>query len=211
MKKITSFFLLFILSTPLLAAPVDDTRSMLQSHWARIKYQEADASAREKQFAQLADDSDKALQQFPDAADIMIWRAIILSTYAGEKGGLGALSLVKEAKQLLEHSIEIDPTALQGSAYTSLGSLYYQVPGWPIGFGSDKKAREYLNKALQINPDGIDSNFFYADFLIDQKQKEEARQVLQHALNAAPRPGRELADSGRRAEIEGLLKKLQEQ
>ena len=36
----------------------------------------------------------------------------------------------------------IDPKALDGSAYASLGSLFYQVPGWPIGFGDDKKAAE---------------------------------------------------------------------
>jgi hypothetical protein len=55
----------------------------------------------------------------------------------------------------------IDPRALQGSAYTSLGSLYYQVPGWPIGFGDDKRAEAMLLKALEINPDGIDPNYFY--------------------------------------------------
>ena len=108
----------------------------------------------------------------------------------------------------MEQSIEIDPTALLGSAYTSLGSLYYQVPGWPIGFGSDKKAKEFLAKSLEINPDGIDSNFFNADFLIEQNKKAEAKVLLEHALEASPRPGREVADNGRRQEIRALLDKL---
>jgi tetratricopeptide (TPR) repeat protein len=206
MKKHLSFSLCLLLSTPLLAAPVDDARLMLQKSWAHIKYEVA-ATEREKQFEQLAKTSEATLQQFPDSADTMIWRAIILSTYAGEKGGLGALDLAKEAKNLLEQSIELDPTALQGSAYTSLGSLYSQVPGWPIGFGSDKKARIYLTKALQINPNGIDSNFFYADFLIDQNEKTKAQQILEHALKAETRPNREVADQGRRAEIQALLEK----
>ncbi|QTG98208.1 tetratricopeptide repeat protein, partial [Vibrio furnissii] len=63
-----------------------------------------------------------------------------------------ALSLVKEAKVLLEQVIETAPETLDGSAYTSLGSLYYQVPGWPIGFGDDDKAEAMLQKALEINP-----------------------------------------------------------
>ena len=50
---------------------------------------------------------------------------------------------------------------------TSLGTLYYKVPGWPIGFGSDKKAREYLAKALDLNPTGIDPNYFMGEFLFD--------------------------------------------
>ncbi|WP_299183350.1 tetratricopeptide repeat protein [uncultured Neptuniibacter sp.] len=194
-------------SSMVFAAPQDEARLALQHSWAQIKY-EAPTDQREKLFEGLVAESEKIMQQFPQQAEILIWRAIILSTYAGEKGGLGALGLVKEAKLLLEQSIELDPTALDGSAYTSLGSLYYQVPGWPIGFGSDKKARTYLQKALKINPDGIDSNFFYGDFLIEQNDKAQAKTVLQHALEAKNRPGRELADKGRRAEIETLLSTL---
>ena len=38
-------------------------------------------------------------------------------------------------RRALEQALAIDATALEGSAFTTLGSLYYQVPGWPIGFG----------------------------------------------------------------------------
>ncbi|WP_067861971.1 tetratricopeptide repeat protein [Neptuniibacter marinus] len=207
MKNLFITTALTLFSMCILAAPVDDARLTLQTEWAHIKY-ELEKDQQEIMFKSLAEQSEETLSQFPESADIMIWRAIILSTYAGEKGGLGALSLVKEAKQLLEKSIEIDPTALQGSAYTSLGSLYYQVPGWPIGFGSDKKAKVFLTKALEINPDGIDSNFFNADFLIEQHKKDEAKAFLEHALEASPRPGREVADSGRRLEIKALLEQL---
>ena len=40
---------------------------------------------------------------------------------------------MKEAKARLEIAIQAGSAALDGSAYTSLGSLYYQVPGWPVG------------------------------------------------------------------------------
>ncbi len=67
--------------------------------------------------------------KYADRAEPEIWYGIIVASYAGAKGGLGALSLAKDAKQALEHALAIDPKALAGSAYTSLGSLYYQVPG----------------------------------------------------------------------------------
>ena len=35
---------------------------------------------------------------------------------------------------------------------SSLGVLYYKVPGWPIGFGDKDKARDLLQKALAVNP-----------------------------------------------------------
>ena len=119
--------------------------------------------------------------------------------------GLGALSLAKDAKKAFEQALELDAKALDGSAYTSLGSLYYQVPGWPIGFGNDDKARELLEKAIALNPEGIDSNYFLGDFLYRQGDTVGARRALQKALRAPARPERALADEGRRKEIESLL------
>ena len=116
--------------------------------------------------------------------------------------------MVKEAKELLESVIDRAPQTLEGSAYTSLGSLYYQVPGWPIGFGNDKEAEKMLKKALEINPNGIDPNYFYADFLVQDGRKEEAKQYFNRALQASPRPNRPLADEGRRMEIQAKLKEL---
>ena len=202
MKYLIALMMLF--SSQLWAASADEMMSALQQDWAHIKY-EVDEKDREKGFESLVKRAEEALKVHPKSANLMIWNAIILTTYAGEKGALGALSLVKQAKSLLERSLEIDDKALDGSAYTSLASLYYQVPGWPIGFGDEDKARSYFKKALQLNPNGIDSNFFYGGFLIQQKQKQEAKKVLQQALKAAPRAGREVADKGRKAEIHRLL------
>ena len=127
---------------------------------------------------------------------------------AGEKGGLGALGLVKQAKAIYEHAIQIDGKALDGSAYNSLGVLYYKVPGWPLGFGDKAKARELLQKALAINPQGIDPNYFYGEYLVETKPADEAVSYLERALQAPPRPGRQIADSGRREEVRTLLARL---
>jgi tetratricopeptide (TPR) repeat protein len=138
-------------------------------------------------------------------AEAWIWSGIVTSSWAGAQGGLGALSKVKDAKADLEKALTLDPKALQGSAYTSLGALYDRVPGWPIGFGDSDKAEQFLKLALQMNPNGIDSLYFWGDHLYRQKRYSEARTTLQKALQASPRPGRETADAGRRKEIEALL------
>lgn len=180
----------------------------LQSRWAEINYQLPEAQ-REAAFAKLGEQAQQAVAAEPKAAELLIWRGIILSTYAGAKGGLGALGLVKQAKASLEQALAEDPQALSGSAYTSLGSLYYQVPGWPVGFGDDQKAEALLKQALTINPNGIDPNYFYGDFLQRNKRYAEAKAALEKALQAPARPGRELADQGRRQEVEALLAKVQ--
>ncbi|MDW5378779.1 hypothetical protein R6258_17830 [Halomonas sp. HP20-15] len=179
----------------------------LQSRWAQIQYKAAE-DRRVEGFDQLHQRAQALIAAHPDSAELYIWAGIIRSSEAGAKGGLGALSLVKEAKDDLEKALSLDSGALDGSAYTSLGALYYQVPGWPIGFGDDDKARELLKKSLALNPDGIDPLYFWGDFLHDQGNDAEARRALQKALKAAPRPGREVADQGRREQIHELLDEL---
>ncbi len=181
----------------------------LQKAWAVANYQ-VSGDAQAERFEKLAMASDEAVAAQPRDPELLIWQGIIKSTYAGKAGGLGALKLVKAARDSLEQALEIDPAALDGSAYTSLGALYYQVPGWPIAFGNEKKARALLEKALSMNPDGIDSNYFYGDFLYQQHEYAEARAALQRALSAKARPGREVADAGRREEIRALLARVDE-
>jgi len=60
-----------------------------------------------------------------------------------------------------------------------------------------------------VNPDGIDPNYFYGEFLADQGHYSEALQYLQRAAQAPARPGREAADQGRQAEIAALMTKVQ--
>lgn len=205
-----SLALLCLGSLPAFAlnAAAQQSLQHLQGRWAEIKYQ-LPAAQQEAAFARLAGEAEQALQAEPKAAELLIWRGIILSTYAGAKGGLGALGLVKQAKASLEQALALEPKALDGSAYTSLGSLYYQVPGWPLGFGDDEQAEKLLKTALTLNPDGIDPNYFYADFLFREQRYGEAKAALAKALAAPRRPGRELADRGRQGEIRSLLSRVE--
>lgn len=207
MKRLIPLSISLLIALPSWAAPVDDAVAGLQQAWEQIRYQ-APAKEREARFEQLAAKAHQASEQFPGRAEPLIWEGIVLSSWAGEKGGLGALGLVKQAKGLYEKAIALDPKALDGSALNSLGVLYYKVPGWPIGFGDKDKARELLQKALAVNPQGIDANYFFAEFLIETQQAAAAQPYLEKVLQAPPRPGRPLADEGRRAEARALIAQL---
>lgn len=179
----------------------------LQHNWAKAYYQVPE-SQKEAAFKKLAAKAHQFTAANAGHAEPMVWEAIILSSYAKFAGGLGALGMVKDARDLLEHAEKLDPDVLDGSIYASLGSLYYKVPRWPIGFGDKQKAREYLEKALRINPAGIDPNYFYGDFLLEQGEYVKAHEFLEKALAAPARTGREDADQGRRAEVEQDLEKI---
>jgi tetratricopeptide (TPR) repeat protein len=209
-----------ILATALLLASVagraanapdpafDSELLSLQQDWAQVNYETPAGDPRKSAFDALEKRAEDFTRQHPGRAEALIWEGIIESSYAGAKGGLGALSLAKEARGNLEAALKIDPAALNGSAYTSLGTLYYRVPGFPLGFGDDDKARELLKQALKVNPDGIDPNYFYADFLYEQGDYAAALPYLEKAARAPARPGREVADKGRHAEIAALMAKV---
>ena len=206
MKKFTVCLLFTALSQSVWALDTADQQRLtgIQQSWAHIQY-ELPADQRTAAFEKLATQAAAFTRERQSVAEAWIWSGIVTSSWAGAQGGLGALSKVKDAKVDLEKALALDPKALQGSAYTSLGALYDRVPGWPIGFGDSDQAELLLKQALQLNPNGIDSLYFWGDHLYRQKRYGEARTALQKALQAAPRPGRELADAGRRTEIEALL------
>ena len=176
----------------------------IQARWAEIKYQQP-AKEQAQQYRHLAEQAHQMSETHPNEAAVLIWEGIVLSSEAGARGGLGALSLAKDAKALLEESLKLDERALDGSAYTSLATLYAKVPGWPLGFGDKAQAETLFKKSLAINPDGIDPNYFYGEYLIETGRISEGRVFLERALNAPARPGRALADAGRQREIRALL------
>lgn len=189
-----------------LADGVEDSVADLQHGWARAYYQ-VPKEQKEAEFKTLAAKAHQVTLANPGRVEPMIWEGIILSSYAKFASAFSAMDKAKAARDLLISAEKVQPDALDGSIYTSLGSLYYKVPGWPIGFGDKKKAREYLEKAAKLNPAGIDPNYFLGDFLMEQGDLVKAREYLEKALAAPARPGRDDADQGRRAEVQQTLDK----
>ncbi|WP_100643356.1 tetratricopeptide repeat protein [Alteromonas facilis] len=209
-KTVISASVLLCMAHTANASTPDEFDSQLlsiQKQWAIVNYTLSD-DVQENEFKELIESATAFSQAYPERAEPLVWLGIIQSSFAGAKGGIGALSLAKDAKKSLERSLALDESALQGSAYTSLGTLYHKVPGWPLGFGDDDDAKVMLEKAITINPDGIDPNYFYGEFLFDERQYKEAKQHLEHALEAPSRETRPLADESRRAEIQMLLAKV---
>ena len=180
----------------------------LQQRWAEVNYM-LKGKPQVEAFNALIEDAHKVTQAQSANAEAWIWSGIIRSSYAGAKGGLGALSAAKAAKADLEQAMTLNADAMDGSAYTSLGVLFLNVPGWPVGFGDEEKGVELLKKGLELSPDGIDSNYFYAEYLFKHEAYDEATRYLNRAMNAPSRPGRELADQGRRGEIEHMLQEIE--
>ncbi|RMF86804.1 MAG: hypothetical protein D6739_02650 [Nitrospirae bacterium] len=188
-------------------ATADGGLLSLERQWDHIAY-ELPKAERAAAFDRLAADFHRLAEARPQAAAPRVWEAITLASEAGAKGGLGALSLVKRARKLLLEALRLEPNPKDDAVFTTLGSLYDQVPGWPIGFGDAHKAEAYLKRALALNPQGIDANFFYGQYLHHHHRDREAATYLKRCLTAPPRPGREVGDAGRREQARQLLATL---
>ena len=210
-KSIATLVLFASLNAAGLAAQptLEDAIADVGHRWAKVSYQTPE-TGREAAFAPLITQAQQLAQAYPGRAEPLIWQAIVLASAAKAEGGLGGLSKAKEARDCLLAAEKINSAALNGSVYNSLGSLYAKVPGWPLGFGDKKKAKAYFEKALSINPNGIDPHYFYADLLADQGEYAKAADHLKRALAAPARTGREDADAGRRQEALHLLESLRQ-
>ena len=185
----------------------------LSLEWEHVKFEVDNRDEQEKQMVVIAQHAADIAQKYQNAPDAMIWVGIITSeqaSMASENGSpFKALGFAKRAREILENAEKIDPVTLDAGAPTSLGVLYYRVPGFPIGFGDKAKARHLLEEAVRNAPNGLDANYFYGDFLYEQHEYPEATKVLEHALAVPAHSERPIWDRSRRLVIKELLAKIQ--
>ncbi|MFZ2467318.1 MAG: tetratricopeptide repeat protein [Parvibaculum sedimenti] len=181
----------------------------LEAEWARVKYQVKDEGEQLTEIESLKKQADAVVRQYPGQAEPLLWDGIVTSENAALANIFQQLGLAKEARGLFERALAIDPSGLNGAIPMSLGVLYYRVPGSPLGFGDDDMARKDLETALAKDPNGLDANYFYGDFLVEQGEYDKARNVLVHALDAPVDKERPVWDAGRREEVRQLIAKAE--
>jgi tetratricopeptide (TPR) repeat protein len=208
MKK-TTFVALLLLSSQCFAETLKDSLQSIESEWASIYYS-TPKQKRGPGYCRLLDRTINLSRQHPKNAEPLIWEAIVKATNADHQDAVSALKAIHEARDLLLKAIEINPQAMNGSAYVTLGTLYYMAPKWPVGFGDEAIAQKMLQTALKINPNGIDSNYFYGDFLLSNNRLNEAEKYFQRAIAVPARTEQFYADNQLKEEAKLALKNTKE-
>ncbi len=185
---------------------VDDVRAV-NNGWAHIAYEMNGSSHQAQALGQLDRQASQVVARYPGQADPLLWEGIVVSEEANRANFFHQLGLAYRARDLIAKAYAINPRAANGGAAMSLGVLYYKVPGSPIGFGDKNRARQLLQQGLALDPDGLDANYFWGDFLADRGDKPGARAALEKALRAPHDPSRPAWDTGRRREVQALLAK----
>ena len=209
MNKTTFVAFLLLASNTLLANNITPEINRIESQWANIYYNKESSQQRDD-YPKLLEKTQHLSKKFPNAIELTIWQAIIIATNAAFENPFTALESLDKAKNLLEFAIQTEPVALDGAAYVTLGTLYYLTPGWPISFGDQKKAEKLLEKALAINPHGIESNYFYADYLLSIGKIDEATKYFKLAIISPNRPEQLFADQELKKEALIALKNTEQ-
>jgi tetratricopeptide (TPR) repeat protein len=208
MKK-TTFVALLLLSSQCLAENLKDSLQSIESEWGSIYYN-TPQQKRGPEYDRLLNKAANLANQYPKDAEPLILEAIIKSSNAAHQDAVSALEAIHEARDLLLKAIAINPQAMKGAAYVTLGTLYYMTPKWPIGFGDEAAAQEMLQTALKINPDGIDSNYFYGDYLLSGNNFNEAEKYFKRAIAVPARAEQLYADNRLKDEARIALKNTEE-
>jgi tetratricopeptide (TPR) repeat protein len=145
-------------------------------------------------------------ERYPCDARIRVWQGVILAGEADDSDWIDALRLAGEARSVLQSvsgaPLDRDATIMRE---VTLGALYAQAPPFPISFGDAREAEAHFRRALAVDPNGLEPNYYFADFLFRQHRYREANTVAQTALRAAPRANRDLGDRGERGDLTELL------
>jgi tetratricopeptide (TPR) repeat protein len=210
LKKAFAATLMTVVLCMSVAAHADDMAAAiaaLEQRWVQLRYHTPDEDTKLAGGQAMTVEAEALAARFPGRVEPLVWQALAILIEPEVNQDISALGVVKRAKALLEKAQEVDPSGMAGLVHATLGTLYYEVPGWPIGFGDNKKAEAYLLQALEINPDGMDTNYFYGDFLLQRGKGREAVPYLEKAMNTPLRPGHEAADTARRGDIQEALDK----
>ncbi len=215
MKSKTCFATLVALATLLFAPSLASADNSLQSdintlaeHWATAKYlSQGDKSS---EMTAISNEAENLVKKYPNNVQPMIWLGIITSERASLSWGIDALNLATRARDILARAEQTDPKALDAGAPTSLGVLYYRVPGFPLGWGDTSKARKLLQEAVANAPNGRDAHYFYADFLYEQGEYQEAKKVLAEAMSLPAHPERPVWDKYFPLVMRSLMDKIRD-
>ena len=124
---------------------------------ARTSFDLAELATNETRSAESArcgiDASRRIIAHEPKSAPGHYYLAMNLGELAqAEAPSLAAYKLVHEVEREFKAAAELDERFDYAGPVRNLGALYFQAPGWPLSVGSNRKAREWFERAIVLAP-----------------------------------------------------------
>ncbi len=160
-------------------------RLAMSSYYMTARVAKTDAE-RETFAAEGRDAGEQSIHFLGDScAACHFWTAINMAMYGDTVGSFKTFFSLADMRKHLEMSIKADPKYAFSGAYRLLGLVYQKIPGL-LG-GSDRKAREYFNLAIENSPDEPLNYLFLARLQRDGfDDKKAALETAQKGLQITP-------------------------
>jgi tetratricopeptide (TPR) repeat protein len=159
---------------------------LLRAHFFLTYFTDSTRIDRLKAIRKALADSDLAVQRHPRDAGVLAWSCMLWARYA-ELAGIVQVArkgAADKIRDLANQSYQLNPTYGQGTALRMLGVVHAEAPYIPmmLTWPSTKKANEYFQKALALNPNNSLTAYMYGDYLARVGRIGEARQYYKKAL-----------------------------
>ncbi len=143
-----------------------------------------------------------------DSLESNFWLSVNSGSYGQEKGIMQSLAMISPIKAAAEKALELDENYFYGGPHRVLGRLYHKAPGFPFSIGSNKKAIEHLEKAVNLGPKFFLNRLFLAEAYISNRDNAKAREHLKWILDTPANQQHEREDEGYKREAKALIEKL---
>ena len=154
----------------------------------------------------------KAIEKFPNSAEVLYYHAITYGKWGSEVGLWTGMkdNAADKLRGYFKKVIELGPKVIDAGGHRILGLIHYQIPYVPfiISWPSAKGAELNLKKALEYFPKNPSNNFMYAEFLEQEGRDEEAIPFLKKVISMTPRSTFVVEDTWARIKSQELLDKI---
>ena len=150
-------------------------------HFSRACFDWAEFATNNTQRAEIAElgiaAGRQAVARDPKLAAGHCYLAMNLGQLAQTKK-LGALKIVDEIEREFKAARDLDAGFDFAGPERGLGLLYLDAPGWPMSVGNRNKARQHLQKAVELSPDFPDNRLSLLEAYLRWGEKKSVQAQL---------------------------------
>lgn len=172
--------------------PRKSAEYLLRAYYFKGMFTGLEEEGQKEVYDKGRDLGQKMTKKYPDSVPIKFWYAANLGRWAKVFGFVNAATngIAGDVRRLSKQIIKMDPSYQGGGGYRILAQVNFYSPTIPLlmGWPSDKKALDLIEKALKIAPDHPTNRMLYAQLLLEFDRDEQAKKELQGILDLEPRP-----------------------
>ncbi|MDX1636910.1 MAG: tetratricopeptide repeat protein [Balneolaceae bacterium] len=164
---------------------------LLRSYYFKGMFTGLDEKQQQATFDRGKELGERMMQQFPKSVPIKFWYSANAGRWADVHGFWPAATdgISKKLRNVSREIIRLDSTYEGGGGYRILAQVHFYSPNIPfvMGWPSDEKALQLVQKAVSIAPEHPSNLLLHAQLLLEFDRTDEAREQLNAIVRQQPR------------------------